>query len=127
MTTPPAETGETPGSPRRVAIVGPCAAGKSTLARALDAAGFDAKQPAQEHSFVPYMWQRFTQPDVLIYLDVDYATAKRRSPRIDGGPEHLAEQHRRLAHAYHHCDLYLDTSGLTPEQVTERVLDFLSS
>jgi chloramphenicol 3-O-phosphotransferase len=122
----PNEPEEMSASPRRIAIVGPCAAGKSTLARALKDAGYDARQPAQEHSYVPYMWQRLTQADVLIYLDVDYVNAIRRSPPVDGGPQRLVEQHQRLAHAFQHCDFYLDTSGLTPDQVKMRVLTFLS-
>ncbi|MBP9503378.1 MAG: hypothetical protein KBF17_14555, partial [Candidatus Promineofilum sp.] len=60
-----------PGSPApplpapllRVAVVGPCASGKSTLVAALRAAGYDARHPAQEHSFVKDMWRRRVDPD----------------------------------------------------------------
>jgi GTPase SAR1 family protein len=111
--------------PLRVAVVGPCAAGKSTLAEALKGAGYDARQPAQEHSYVPSMWQKLTQPDILIYLDVDYVNSKGRYPHVDSGRERLAEQHERLAHARHHCDFYLDTSGLTVTQVRDLAFSFL--
>lgn len=111
----------------RVAVVGPCASGKSTLVPALKAAGYDARQPAQEHSYAPTMWQRFVHPDVLIYLDLSYEAARLRRPHIDGGPERLEAQHRRLAHARVHCDFYLDTSSLTPDEVREAVLRFLST
>jgi chloramphenicol 3-O-phosphotransferase len=110
----------------RVAVVGPCSSGKSTLAQALRAAGYEARHPAQEHSYVPNMWQRLTRPDILIYLDVDYAHARARRPYIDGGPQRLAEQQKRLAHARQHCDLYLDTSDLTAEEVRHKALAFLS-
>ena len=40
----------------RIAVVGPCASGKSTFAKALKAAGYEARHPAQEHSYVPNMW-----------------------------------------------------------------------
>ncbi|MFN2135171.1 MAG: hypothetical protein ACK2UK_04400 [Candidatus Promineifilaceae bacterium] len=110
----------------RVAVVGPCSAGKSTLVPSLTAAGYEARHPAQEHSLVPDMWQRITQPDILIYLDVSYAEARRRRPYIDGGPQRLADQHRRLKHARAGCDFYLDTSGLTPAQVSDQVLAFLA-
>ncbi len=111
----------------RVAIVGPCASGKSTLAKALSVVGYEARQPAQEHSYVPTMWQRLTRPDILIYLDVDYENSRLRVPHIDGGPGRLAEQHQRLAHAHQHCDMYLDTSGLTPAEVRQKVLSFLQT
>lgn len=110
-----------------VAVVGPCSAGKSTLLPSLKAAGYEARQPAQEHSFVPDMWQRITQPDILIYLDVSYRVARQRRPHIDGGPERLADQHFRLIHARRNCDHYLDTSDLTPRQVRQAVLEFIQS
>lgn len=109
----------------RIAVVGPCSAGKSSLTKMLKAAGYEARHPAQEHSYVPNMWQRITQPDLLIYLDVDYKNARLRRPHIDGGPERLAEQHHRLRHAREHCDFYLDTSGLRIDEVETAVFNFL--
>ncbi len=112
--------------PLRVAVVGPCSAGKSTLLPALREAGYEARQPAQEHSCVPNMWQRFSNPDILIYLDLSYEQARARRPHIDGGPQRLEGQHSLLAHARKHCDYYLDTSDLTPQEVREMVFVFLS-
>ena len=109
----------------RVAVVGPCSAGKSTLIPVLAAAGYEARQPAQEHSFVPDMWQRITKPDILIYLDVSYQAARRRRPYIDGGHQRLADQHARLAHARLHCDFYMDTSDLSPAEVSLAVLNYV--
>ncbi|MCA9961923.1 MAG: hypothetical protein KC443_22950 [Anaerolineales bacterium] len=111
--------------PLRIALVGPCAAGKTTLAHSLRASGYVVRQPAQEHSYVANMWQRLSQPDVLIYLDVDYPAIQKRRPHMGGGQKRLDEQRQRLAHARQHCDFYLNTSDLTPEQVVARVLDFL--
>ena len=111
----------------RVAVVGPCSAGKSTLLPSIKNAGYDARQPAQEHSLVPDMWLRITQPDILIYLDVSYPAARTRRPHIDGGPKRLADQHLRLTHARDHCDYYLDTSNLTPVQVRQSVLAYIHS
>lgn len=113
--------------PLRIALVGPCSSGKSTLAPTLRQIGYEVRQVAQEHSYVPNMWQRISQPDILIYLDVDYATARERRPFIDGGPQRLAEQHHRLQHARQHCDFYLNTTPLTPDQVQQQVLDFLDN
>jgi len=111
--------------PVRVAIVGPCAAGKTTLAQALAKAGYTVRQPAQEHSLAPDMWRRLSRPDVLIYLDVDYEHARQRRPRQDGGPQRVANQNKRLAHAKAHCDLYIDTNGLTAAEVRAKALAFL--
>ena len=98
--------------PLKVAVVGPCTAGKSTLVTALNAAGYDAHHVAQEHSYVADLWQRFTKPDVLIYLDVTYPVAQTRR-EIFWGPERLVEQAGRLAHACEHCDLYILTDELS--------------
>ncbi len=110
-----------------IAVVGPCSSGKSTLTKSLVAAGFAARHPAQEHSYVANMWQRITQPDLLVYLDVDYANMRARRPHIDGGPQRLAEQHYRLRHARELCDFYLDTSGLSAAEVKTAVFNFLHS
>ena len=114
-------------APLRVAVVGPCASGKSTLIAALRAAGYDARHPAQEHSFVPDMWRRLVDPDVLIYLDLSHEAYRARRPHDDAGPEYLEMQRRRLAHALAHADLVLDTSALTGEEVWARVAAALPS
>ena len=95
------------------------------MAKALDAAGYEARQPGQEHSYVPAMWQKLTQPDILIYLDVDFETVVARRPKNPGTLQRLEEQHRRLSHAREHCDLYLDTSKLSAMQVQDQVLSYL--
>lgn len=109
----------------RIAVVGACASGKSTLVDALREAGYESRHVAQEHSYVPYMWQRITRPDVLIYLDVDYETIMARRPEFNFKPADLGQQNERLAHARDNCDFYIDTTGLTPDEVREKSLDFL--
>lgn len=112
----------------KIAIVGPCSSGKSSLRQALHTAGYtNVRNPAQEHSYVPAMWQKLVNPDLLIYLDVDYPAAVARRPRSTGSPDYLAEQKRRLAHARQHAHFYIDTSPHTPEQVSEAVLKFLAT
>jgi chloramphenicol 3-O-phosphotransferase len=113
--------------PLRVALVGPCASGKSTLAEALRDAGYEVRHVAQEHSYVPDMWRRVSRPDVLIYLDLTYEALHTRRPRDTGGPARLAAQSKLLAHARQHSDLYVDTTDLTPAQVAERALAFLAA
>ncbi|MCA9948126.1 MAG: hypothetical protein KDE48_00640, partial [Anaerolineales bacterium] len=71
------------------------------------------------------MWQRLSKPDILLYLDVSYTAARQRKPHIDGGPQRLTEQHKRLDHARQHCDFYIDTTDLTPGEVRTAVFDFL--
>jgi deoxyadenosine/deoxycytidine kinase len=105
----------------RIAIVGPCAAGKTTLAHALQIRGWHARQIVQEHSYVPAMWQRFTEPDVLIYLDASYEVCTQRK-NLNWLPHEHAEQDRRLEHARRHCHIYIQTDKLTPEEVLERAL-----
>ncbi len=107
-----------------IAVVGPCAAGKSLLVQALRARGYNAREVAQEHSYVPTMWQRVTHPDLLIYLDVSWQVACRRRP-TDAGANWWAELSRRLRHARRHAHLYIHTDGLTPQEVLDRTLDFL--
>lgn len=118
-------TGATTRRPH-VAVVGPCASGKSTLRASLEAAGYTVSHPAQEHSYVPDMWRRLVRPDVLIFLDVDLAASLVRRP---GDPEfaarRLAVQQERLAHARAHADVIIDTSRLTPDAVREQALAFL--
>ena len=109
-----------------IGIVGPCSAGKSTLARALAELGYTAKSIGQEHSYVPHMWQVIGRPDLLVYLDVSYAVAQGRR-RLDWQPADLDEQRHRLRHAREHCHFYLDTDLLSTVEVRERVLAYLKS
>jgi predicted ATPase len=107
----------------RVTIVGPCAAGKTTLVTRLQARGYDAHAVAQEHSGVPYLWQ-LSEPDLLVFLDVDLAATTARRQREWPTALHDTQQ-ARLAHARAHADLYLDSSPLTPDAVAERVAGFI--
>ena len=104
----------------RVVVVGPDAAGKSTLVERLRERGYNARSCAQEHSYVPDMWRRVSNPDFLVFLDVQLETTARRRA-IDWGQERVDAQQARLAHARAHCDLYLPTDDLTLVEVVERV------
>ena len=107
-------------SESRVVVVGPDAAGKSTLVLRLRQDGFDARSCAQDHSYVPDMWQKLSRPRFLIFLDASLeAIAQRRD--ISWGQDRLDALQGRLAHAREHCDLYVNTDEMTPEEVTERV------
>jgi deoxyadenosine/deoxycytidine kinase len=109
-----------------IVIVGPCAAGKTTLVRSLWQHGYTrARVVAQEHSGIPRLWCKRGQPDVLIYLDAQLPTIAARQQRNDWTVEYLAEQKRRLLEAWMACDVYLPTDDLTPQAVLERVMAYL--
>ncbi len=105
-----------------VAVVGVCASGKSSLALGLRACGWNARQVLQEHSYVPDMWRRITNPDILICLDVRLETTRQRRRDPDFPEWILDAEHHRLRHARQFCDIYLQTDELTPGEVLERVL-----
>jgi deoxyadenosine/deoxycytidine kinase len=119
----PSEPPSTPDSPR-IAIVGPCASGKTTLAEGLHRHGYYARQIAQEHSFVPDMWQVMTKPDVLIFLDASYPVCTERKS-LNWLPREYEEQQHRLRHARRNCDVYQLTDGMTPDAVLKAVLTAL--
>lgn len=119
-----AATGPKSKPPPRIGLVGPCGAGKSTLARVLRDLGYRVHHIAQEHSHVPDMWQRLVNPDVLVFLDASFETSTRRR-NLHWTRAHYEAQQRRLAHARAHADLYIRTDDLTPRQVLERILAWL--
>src|SRR3954468_3739429 len=108
---------------RKIVVVGPCAAGKSTLVSALRSLGYDAHVSGQEHSEIATLW-RHSQPDVLIALDADITAVRER--RGDSWPEWLHDlQVRRLADAARAADLAIDTTELSTQAVVARVVAYL--
>ena len=107
-----------------IGLVGPCGAGKTTLATGLTRLGYRTRHIAQEHSYVKDMWQRLTHPDILVFVDASWAvTCRRRS--LDWTEAEWQEQQRRLRHARENADYYLDTDDLTIEEVLDRVVKFV--
>ena len=109
---------------RTIAIVGPCASGKTTLAEGLQAQGYDARQIAQEHSYVQDMWKQITDPDILIYLDASFETCTERK-QLNWKQKEFDEQVRRLSHARENCDLYIFTDDYALGKILDRTLKFL--
>jgi len=108
-----------------IGVVGPCGAGKTTLITGLRDYPITLRHIAQEHSYVPTMWQRITNPDLLIFLDASYpVTIQRRS--LNWTQAEYDEQQRRLAHARAHANLYILTDKLTPAEIIHQVVDFLT-
>ncbi len=119
-------TSDTLPDPRPlIGIVGACGAGKSTLAGALRARGYNARQVSQEHSGVPDLWRRFTHADLLIYLDISLDTLRMRQQDPEWPAWLFERQRERLAVARANCDLYLQTDDLSPEEVLARALGCL--
>jgi cytidylate kinase len=109
-----------------IGIVGPSKAGKSTLQKGLTRLGYRCRHIAQEHSFVPSMWNVVGKPDVLIYLDVSFEnTLQRGQPKWK--ETDFQEEHSRLKQAKEHADLIVSTDDISAEEVLTRVLAFLES
>jgi len=110
--------------PPRIGVVGPCAAGKTTLVSALRNLGFEVRHIAQEHSYVKDMWKRISNPDVLVFLEVSYPlTIIRR--KMDWTEKEYLEQIFRLRHARENADLVINTDLLEPKEVLTKVQEFL--
>src|SRR5687767_7049522 len=97
---------EPPSSTPLIGVVGPCGAGKSTLVAGLEKHGYACRHIAQEHSYVPDMWQLITQPDILIYLDATFAVSTARA-KLNWLKKDYIEQLKRLAHAREHANLFI--------------------
>lgn len=107
-----------------IGIVGPSKAGKSTLQKGLTQLGYRCRHIAQEHSFVPSMWNVVGKPDVLIYLDVSFEnTLHRGQPKWK--ETDYQEELSRLKQAKEHADLLVLTDHISAEEVLSQVLAFL--
>jgi deoxyadenosine/deoxycytidine kinase len=109
-----------------IGVVGPCGAGKTSLAEGLKPHGYIIRPIAQEHSYVPDMWKRLTNPDILVYLDVSYENTIRRR-NLDWTYEEYLEELRRLRHARQYANYYLDTNPLTFEEVLREIISYIKS
>jgi guanylate kinase len=81
-----------------IAVVGPCAAGKTTLIEGLVRHGFKAHAS----------FESCTERKQLNWAVKDYERQK-----------------ERLTHARQHCDIYLDTEGISAEEALEHALEAL--
>jgi len=109
-----------------IGVVGPCGSGKTTLIEGLEGQGFRCRHIAQEHSYVPNMWKRITNPDLLIYLNASFEVSTQRR-KLNWNEAEYQEQLRRLGHARQNADLIIDTDGLSPGEVLEQALGFIAT
>lgn len=92
----------------KIAVVGTCASGKTTIVAELRRLGLDAYVVSQEHSIVRDLW-RHLNPDALVVLEADYQTVRQRRGGI--WPRWLYDaQLDRLADARRHANVILNTS-----------------
>lgn len=100
-------------------VVGPCAAGKSTLVAGLLKVGIPARSVAQEHSRVRDLFTR--QPAAgVIYLTATWPVIHARRP-LSLGRVQYEEEVRRLQYVRSCADLVVHTDSLSPEGVLEIV------
>jgi len=109
-----------------IGVVGPCGSGKTTLITGLEGEGFQCRHIAQEHSYVPNMWKRITNPDLLVYLNSSFEVSTQRR-KLNWNEAEYQEQLRRLDHARQYADLIIETDDLSPVEVLERALSFIKS
>ena len=107
-----------------IGVVGPCGSGKSTLIAGLEKEGYKCRHIAQEHSYVPSMWKKITNPDLLIFLNASFETCSQRR-KLNWLEAEYSEQLRRLAHARQHADMVIETDTLTVSQVLEQAVAFI--
>jgi len=104
-----------------IGVVGVCASGKSTLVKGLNQQGYQCRHIAQEHSYVPDMWNRLTRPDILIFLQVAYETTLKRK-NLNWTRKEYETQLERLQHARQNAQIIIETDLLTPEELISRAV-----
>lgn len=106
----------------KIAVVGNCASGKTTLVNGLKDKGYvNAYNVPQEHSVVQNFWARY-EPEILIFLQCSLETAKTRRPRIGWGQERLEQQKKKLQDAYAHKDIFINTDNLLVYEVLDKAI-----
>lgn len=106
-----------------VVIVGPCASGKSSLARELAKSGIPVRICGQEHSSIRELWRKL-EPDVLVALAIDLPTLRERRHEMWPEPLYVVQQ-QRLASAFATADLVIDTTRVTPGEAADLVRQHL--
>lgn len=116
---------EPPGNLPLIGVVGYCGSGKSTLIEGLEKHGYTCRHIAQEHSYVPHMWQVISKPDILVYLHASFEISTTRR-KLNWRIKDYEKQSSRLMHAREHAHIIVNTDDLTPYQVLQKVLDYLT-
>jgi ABC-type cobalamin/Fe3+-siderophores transport system ATPase subunit len=108
-----------------VVVVGPCAAGKSTLVAGLKRLGVGARAVAQEHSAVPHLY-RLRPCLAVVFLAADWPTVHARRP-LSAGRAQWQEELLRLTEARRAARLVVHTDGLGIDAVRDVVYQWWES
>ncbi len=104
----------------KVAVVGTCASGKTTVVAGLRRLGVDAYVVSQEHSVVRELW-RHLGPQLLVFLEADYRTVCDR--RGGSWPRWLFDvQCERLVDARSHADLVVNTTNESADETVKSII-----
>ena len=104
----------------KIALVGGCGSGKTTIAAELKRAGHDAYIVGQEHSEVRTLWA-VRSPEAVVYLHVTLDVVRER--RGEHWPGWLyKKQQQRLKNAYEAADVHVNTAEQTVEESVEAIL-----
>jgi dephospho-CoA kinase len=107
----------------RIAVLGTCASGKSTIVAELRRRGYEAYVVSQEHSIVRNLWQH-EEPDVVVLLEAKYRSICER--RGDAWPRWLFDlQRQRLGDARLNAHLIVDTSVESVQASIGRITSYL--
>lgn len=109
----------------KIVVVGICGSGKTLLVEGLRGRGYDARSVSQEHSLVPDLFLR-SGPDTVIYLEASDQTVSGRK-QTGWEPRQLADQRSRLKLAGESADIRINTDGLEPRELLEKVMEELAS
>lgn len=105
----------------RVAVVGHCASGKSSVVAGLRAQGFESYSVAQEHSEIRDLWAHL-EPDRVLFLDVSLEVIRQRRDNPVWPEWIYAAQQERLEDARDNADLVVDTDNLTVDEVVRQAV-----
>jgi adenylate kinase family enzyme len=109
----------------KIAIVGGCGSGKSTIAAELQKLGYQVYVVGQEHSAIKSLWAA-RSPDVLIYLHVTLEAVHQR--RSEDWPAWLySTQQERLADARSHATISVNTAEMSIPETVDAIVTSLES
>jgi adenylate kinase len=108
----------------RIAVVGVCGSGKTTIVEQLRRMGYDAYVVSQEHSIIRDLWNH-REPAALVFLEARLETVRAR--RDKEWPRWIYElQQDRLADARAHATVTIETDGRSIEETVDVIADALT-
>lgn len=107
----------------RIAVVGVCGSGKTTVVDRLRQRGYDAYVVSQEHSIIRDLWNH-RYPAALVLLDIHLETVRAR--RNKEWPRWMYDlQQDRLADARAHATVTIETDKCSIEETVDLIAQAL--